>query len=166
MKNSWSSYFLKIAEIVKSRSDCPRRQVGAVFVKDRRIVATGFNQAPSGVKHCSEAGCILIHGHCARSIHAELNGILNATKAGQTLEGSTAYVTSFPCFRCMSSMRNAGVIGIVYKDPYEYNDQEKQLLGELIKFFCIEEIDDMKHPADAKDMLSTFDFGKIGPSEF
>lgn len=164
-------YFIKIAEIVKLRSGCTRRQVGAVFVVDGRVAATGYNQAPSGVAHCSAVGCTLVDGHCVRAIHAELNGILNATKAGQSLEGSTVYVTSFPCFRCLSSMRNAGVVEIIYKDPYEYNDQEKQLLGELIKFFRIEEIgsalyDKLKHPPDAKDVLSTFDFGKIGPSEF
>ncbi len=126
------SYFMKIAEIVKLRSGCTRRQVGAVFVRDSRILATGYNQAPSGVKHCNEVGCTLYDGHCVRSIHAELNGILNATKVGQSLEGASAYVTTFPCLRCLSAMRNTGVKEVVYKETYDYAPHEQELLCELM----------------------------------
>lgn len=155
-------YFMRIAEIVKLRSGCTRRQVGAVFVKDNRISSTGYNQAPSGVAHCSESGCTLVDGHCIRSIHAELNGILNATKAGQSLQGSTVYVTSFPCLRCLMALRNAGVVGIVYKSSYTYSNQEKPLRDELLKYFLVEQDGVLlpRHP-DAPDV-----FGVSGPSEF
>lgn len=132
-----NDYFMKIAEIVKLRSGCTRRQVGAVFVVDKRIVATGYNQSPSGVKHCSEVGCFIHDGHCIRSVHAELNGILNACKAGQSLERSTVYVTSFPCLRCLMALRNAGVSTIKYREDYTVSDHERQLWAELIKHFDV-----------------------------
>jgi len=128
-------YFMKIAEIVKLRSDCQRGKVGAVFVLDKRIVATGYNQSPSKMKHCSEVGCFIQHGHCIRSIHGEVNGILNATIAGQTLVNSTLYVTTFPCLRCLMALRNAQVSKIVYKEPYKYDDYIKPLLEELRPHF-------------------------------
>lgn len=129
------SYFMKIAEIVKLRSGCTRRQVGAVYVNDNRIAATGYNQSPSAIKHCSEVGCTIQDDHCIRAIHAELNGILNATKAGQTLHGSTVYITSYPCLRCLMALRNAGVSRIVFKDEYTYSVLEEPLRQELIGLF-------------------------------
>jgi dCMP deaminase len=129
------SYFMKIAGIVKLRSGCTRRQVGAVFVIDNRIASTGYNQAPSGAKHCSEEGCTIYDGHCIRAIHAELNGILNATKAGQSLQGSTVYITSYPCLRCLMALRNAGVSSVVTDEPYTYQVHEQGLQAELTKHF-------------------------------
>ncbi len=128
-------YFMKIAEIVKTRSACTRRQVGSVFVIDNRIVSTGYNQAPSKVKHCNEVGCTMYDGHCIRSIHAELNGIFNATKAGQSLENSHVYLTTFPCLRCLMALRNAGVTDIWYKEEYEYAEHEKGIRDELLQNF-------------------------------
>ena len=133
-----ADYFMKIAEIVKLRSDCQRRQVGAVYVLDSRIVATGYNQAPSKIKHCNEVGCFMKDNHCIRAIHGEINGILNATIAGQTLLNSTLYVTSFPCLRCLMELRNARISEIIYKEPYEYSKEEKQLLDELFPHFRIQ----------------------------
>ena len=130
-------YFMKIAEVVKLRSGCTRKQVGAVFVVDNRIVATGYNQAPSKVKHCSEVGCTVYDNHCIRSIHAELNGIFNATKAGQSLQNSTLYVTTFPCLRCLMALRNAGVTSFVFKDKYEYAEHEVGLLIETLPGFKV-----------------------------
>lgn len=129
---------MKIAEVVQLRSGCTRRQVGAVFVIDSRIVSTGYNQAPSKVKHCSEVGCTMYDGHCIRSIHAEMNGIFNATKAGQSLQNSTAYITSFPCLRCLMALRNAGVTKFWYKDTYTYAEHEMGLLMEVLPGFRAE----------------------------
>ena len=126
---------MKIAEIVKLRSDCTRRQVGAVYVLDSRIVATGYNQAPSKIEHCSEVGCFMKNGHCIRSIHGEINGILNATRAGQSLQNTNVYVTTFPCLKCLMSLRNVGVKKIVYRDKYTYEEDEQQLLDELWPLF-------------------------------
>jgi len=135
-----NKYFMKIAELVKTRSGCTRRQVGAVFVIDKRIVATGYNQAPSGVKHCSEVGCTIHNGHCVRSIHAELNGILNATKAGQSLEGADVFVTTFPCLRCAMALRNAGIKKIGYIEPYTYEENERALGAEVLNYFTLEQL--------------------------
>lgn len=137
-----SSYFMKIADIVKLRSGCTRRQVGAVFVLDSRIVSTGYNQAPSGIDHCNEVGCTLYDGHCIRSIHAEMNAVLNATKVGQSLQNSTAYITSFPCLRCLMALRNAGVSGITYKEEYQYPVHEEGIAAELSTYFTWNKWDD------------------------
>ncbi len=126
---------MKIANIVKLRSDCKRRQVGTVYVLDSRIVSTGYNQAPSKVAHCSEVGCFMKNGHCIRAIHSEINGILNATRAGQTLQNATVYVTTFPCLKCLMSLRNAGIDKIIYADEYPYEKDEQKLLDELRPLF-------------------------------
>lgn len=135
-----NDYFMRIAEIVKLRSGCERRQVGAVFVKDKRIASTGYNQSPSGVRHCNQKGCTIVNGHCIRAIHAELNGILNATRAGQSLMESTVYVTSKPCLRCLMALRNAGINKVVYREPYECSAEEKELYEEVSKYIWFEQV--------------------------
>ena len=100
---SWDAYFMQIAQLVKTRATCPRRQVGAVIVRDRRIVATGYNGAPQGLPHCPvggpehdwPSGCMKA-GHCIRSLHAEQNCLLQAAKIGVACEGTTMYVTCQP----------------------------------------------------------------------
>jgi dCMP deaminase len=133
-------YFMQIADATKLRSGFTRRQVGAVYVLDKRVVSTGYNQAPSGVKHCDIDGCTIINDHCIRAIHAELNGILNATRAGQTLRGSDVYVTSKPCIRCLMSMRNAGIVRIFYREPYECSEEERGIYTELSRYFFFEQV--------------------------
>jgi dCMP deaminase len=135
-------YFMKVAEIVKLRSGCMRRQVGAVFVVDGRIVSTGYNQAPSGVDHCDKVGCTIIDEHCVRAIHAELNGILNATKAGQPLQNADAYVTTHPCLRCAMALRNAGVKKIWYKEPYNaiLTEAEYLLCQDVMKHMQVQKV--------------------------
>ena len=105
MRKSWDEYFMEIAEIVKTRSTCLRRQVGAVIVKDNRIITTGYNGAPSGLKHCTEiGGCERArlnipsgqrHELC-RALHAEQNAIIQAAKIGVSTEGATIYITLQP----------------------------------------------------------------------
>lgn len=146
----WNSYFMEIAEVVKSRSGCTRRQVGAVFVRDKRVLCMGYNQAPSGVAHCDEGGCTMYDGHCIRAIHAELNGILNATKAGQSLENSDVYITSFPCLRCAMALRNAGIKKIWYKEPYKYRKHELELGNEVLGHFWLEQWGGDEHKDNAE----------------
>ena len=122
---SWDSYFMQIAHLVKTRATCPRRQVGAVVVQDRRILATGYNGAPSGLPHCPEGGdehewpqgCLMA-GHCARSLHAEQNALLQAAKIGIPCEGSTMYVTCHPCHTCAKMVVNAGIRAVIYEGEY------------------------------------------------
>jgi len=131
----WDDYFMRIAEIVKLQSSCLRRQVGSIFVLNGRMVSTGYNAAPSGIKHCDEIGCLMQDGHCRRALHSENNAILNATLHGQTLVDSILYVTTFPCLQCLSMLRNAKVSTIVYKEDYPYSEIEKILFNELKNHF-------------------------------
>ncbi len=122
----WDEYFLEIAKLVSSRSTCLRRAVGAVFVRDKRILSTGYNGAPSGLKHCQEVGCIREreripsgerHELC-RGIHAEQNAILQAAQFGISLKGSMLYCTNQPCVLCAKMLINAGVERIVVLGDY------------------------------------------------
>ncbi len=116
---SWDAYFLQIASTVSGRSTCLRRAVGAVLVRDRRILATGYNGSPEGLPHCTDVGCLVVDGHCVRTLHAEQNALLQAAAHGVSTEGATIYVTSEPCLQCTKMLLNARVRRIVYLDPYE-----------------------------------------------
>lgn len=122
---SWDAYFMQIAHLVKTRATCPRRQVGAVVVRDRRILATGYNGAPRGLSHCPDGGpendwpngCMRA-GHCIRSLHAEQNALLQAAMIGVPCEGATIYVTCQPCNMCAKMIINAGVKQVIYEGDY------------------------------------------------
>lgn len=122
---SWDAYFMQIAHLVKTRATCPRRQVGAVIVRDRRMLATGYNGAPKGLKHCPEGGpehdwptgCMRA-GHCIRSLHAEQNALLQAAMIGIACEGATMYVTCQPCNNCAKMIINAGIKQVIYEGDY------------------------------------------------
>ncbi len=123
---SWDEYFLTIAELVASRSSCGRRKVGAVLVRDQRILATGYNGAPRNVRHCREAGCVREkynvpsgerHELC-RGLHAEQNALIQAAVYGTPLADITVYCTTQPCVLCAKMLINAGVRRIVYRGGY------------------------------------------------
>ncbi|MBS1717854.1 MAG: dCMP deaminase family protein [Armatimonadetes bacterium] len=122
---SWDAYFMDIAQLVKSRATCPRRQVGALIVKDKHVLATGYNGAPSGLPHCPAngpehdwpIGCMRA-GHCIRSLHAEQNAILQAAKFGVSCAGATMYVTCQPCNTCAKMIINAGITRVIYEGEY------------------------------------------------
>lgn len=123
---SWDEYFLKITELVSHRSTCLRRQTGALLVKDKRILATGYNGAPTGLKHCAEVGCLRErqgissgerHELC-RGLHAEQNVIIQAALHGIEIKGSTLYCTHQPCVLCAKMVINAGIKRILFKGGY------------------------------------------------
>ena len=123
---SWDQYFIHLAFEVSMRSTCLRRAVGAVIVKDRRILATGYNGVPSGLRHCDETGCLREqlgvpsgqrHEIC-RGLHAEQNAIIQAARYGIDIEGSSIYITTEPCVVCAKMLINAGIDEIVYQNPY------------------------------------------------
>jgi len=124
---SWDEYFMQMAELTAQRSTCLRRQVGAVIVKDRHIIATGYNGAPRGLKHCEEKGGCLRqqlgvpsgqrHELC-RALHAEQNAIIQAATLGQSIEDGTIYVTHQPCVICAKMIINAGIKRIVVREAY------------------------------------------------
>ncbi len=118
MRPTWDEYFLQIARTVATRATCPRASVGCVLTRSHRILTTGYNGAPRGVAHCSEAGCILVHDHCQRATHAEANAIVQGALHGVGLEGATAYCTHQPCVNCSKLLISAGVDRIVYLTPY------------------------------------------------
>jgi dCMP deaminase len=125
---SWDEYFMGVAELAAQRSTCLRRHVGAVIVKDRHIVSTGYNGAPRGLVHCGdrEGGCLRQqlgvpsgekHELC-RALHAEQNAIIQAASLGQSIENATIYVTNQPCAICAKMIINAGIKRIVVKEGY------------------------------------------------
>jgi len=126
MRPSWDEYFMDIVELIKTRCTCLRRQVGALIVKDKRILATGYNGAPTGCSHCSDVGCLRDklnvpsgqrHELC-RAIHAEQNAIVQAAYSGTSVNGGTLYVTVQPCVMCAKMIINAGIKKVVFRGEY------------------------------------------------
>ncbi len=120
---SWDEYFMNIAHEVACRSTCNRAQVGAVIVKDKRILTTGYNGSPRGLPHCTEVGCLMENGHCVRTLHAEQNAIIQAALHGVSTRGADIYVTHQPCFLF------AGIVRIVYAKEYP-DDRSRNFLQE------------------------------------
>lgn len=126
MRPSWDEYFMNMVEIVKTRSTCLRRQVGAIIVKDKRMLASGYNGAPTGVRHCDEVGCLREQMHIpsgqrqelCRGVHAEQNAITQAAMMGISVKDATIYITTQPCATCAKMIINAGITRIVYKGDY------------------------------------------------
>ncbi len=123
---SWEEYFMAITDLVAQRSTCTRRKVGAILVRDRRIIATGYNGAPSGIRHCLEVGCLRDqqavpsgerHELC-RGLHAEQNAIIQAALHGVSLQGSMLFCTNMPCSICSKMLINAGITKILYRSGY------------------------------------------------
>ncbi len=134
---SWNDYFMHIAQQVSTRSTCLRRKVGAIVVKDKRILATGYNGAPKGLRHCAEVGCLrekmgVVSGEnqeLCRGLHAEQNAIIQAALHGVQIAGSFLYSTHKPCTLCAKMIINAGIGEIFYLDGYP-DPLADQLLSE------------------------------------
>jgi dCMP deaminase len=118
MRPRWDEYFMQIAHQVSTRATCPRALVGAVLVREHRILTTGYNGAPRGVAHCSEVGCTLVNDHCMRATHAEANAVVQGALHGVGLSGATAYCTHQPCVNCSKLLISAGIVKIVYDEAY------------------------------------------------
>jgi dCMP deaminase len=125
---SWDQYFMTITQQVAERSTCLRAKVGAVIVRDRSIVATGYNGAPAGLPHCLDVGCLVyesrnpdgeIEQNCFRTIHAEINAITQAARNGAAIRDADIYVTHTPCIHCMKVLINTGIRTVFYGQPYK-----------------------------------------------
>jgi dCMP deaminase len=134
---SWDQYFMDITRLVATRSSCLRRQVGAILVKDRNILASGYNGVPSGIMHCEAAGCLRErlgvpsgerHELC-RGLHAEQNAIIQAAKHGTNINGATLYCTTMPCIICTKMIINAGITTVIYGEGYA-DDLAREMIGE------------------------------------
>ena len=118
---SWKDYFMNIAREVATRSTCDRKHVGAVIVREKTILSTGYNGSIKGLPHCDEVGCEMLDGHCVRTTHAEANAIVQAAKNGIQINQSEIYVTASPCYDCFKLIANAG-INVIYYDEF-YRDK-------------------------------------------
>ncbi|MFQ5877563.1 MAG: cytidine/deoxycytidylate deaminase family protein [Acidobacteriota bacterium] len=114
----WHAYFMNIARQVATRSTCDRRHVGAVVVRDRNILSTGYNGSIRGMPHCDEAGHEIEGGHCVATIHAEANAILQAAKNGVMIDGAELYTTASPCWSCFKLIANSGIRRIYFGEFY------------------------------------------------
>ncbi len=137
MRPSWDEYFVEIAQQVATRSTCLRRHVGAVVVRDKRILSTGYNGPPSGLAHCTEVGCLreqlgIPSGQrqeICRGLHAEQNAIIQAALHGVSTQGATVYVTHQPCVTCAKMIINAGILRAVCLNGYP-DELSRQMLSE------------------------------------
>lgn len=126
--NDWDKYFLDIAKVVSTRGTCPRLKVGSVIVRDRNILCTGYNGSIRGLPHCTKEGCLMVENHCARTIHAETNAILQAAKNGVDINGATVYCTHSPCIACLKHLLNAGVGELIWDELYGKHPRELLLM--------------------------------------
>jgi dCMP deaminase len=133
---SWDEYFLTITRQVAERSTCTRAKVGAVIVRDKSILATGYNGSPSGTPHCLEVGCLVYRTqtpdgeteeNCWRTIHAEMNAIAQAARNGAGIRDASIYITHSPCIHCLKTLVNTGIKQIVYEKPYKLHTLDEVL---------------------------------------
>ena len=133
---SWHQYFMTITRQVAERSTCLRAKVGAVIVRDRNIVATGYNGAPAGLPHCTDVGCLVYSSrtpsgeneeNCFRTIHAEINAIAQAAKNGASIRDADIYITHTPCIHCMKVLLNTGIRAIYYEREYKLHTLDEML---------------------------------------
>ena len=134
---SWDQYFMTITRQVAERSTCTRAKVGAVIVRDKNILATGYNGAPAGLPHCTEVGCLIyrsttpsgeLEENCFRTIHAEINAIAQAAKNGHAIREGDIYITHTPCIQCFKVLVNTGIRRICYERPYKLHTLEELLV--------------------------------------
>jgi len=143
---SWHQYFLTITRTVAERSTCLRAKVGAVIVRDKNILATGYNGAPAGMPHCLDAGCLVytsrtpsgeVEENCFRTIHAEINAIAQAAKNGASIRDADIYITHTPCIHCVKVLINTGIRRIFYEREYKRATIEELLRGANIELQCV-----------------------------
>lgn len=127
---SWDQYFMAQSHLLALRSTCTRLTVGATIVRDNRIIAGGYNGSIAGGTHCIDDGCYVIDNHCVRTIHAEMNAIIQCAKFGVPTEGSTIYVTHFPCLQCCKSLIQAGVKAVYYAVDYKNHPYAMELFAQ------------------------------------
>ncbi|PMC39695.1 ComE operon protein 2 [Bacillus sp. UMB0899] len=116
---SWNQYFMSQSHLLAMRSTCTRLAVGATIVRDKRIIAGGYNGSITGGVHCSDEGCYVIDNHCVRTIHAEMNALLQCAKFGVPTAGAEIYVTHFPCLQCCKAIIQAGIKTVYYATDYK-----------------------------------------------
>ncbi|HUP65554.1 MAG TPA: dCMP deaminase family protein [Thermoanaerobaculia bacterium] len=118
MRAGWNEYFMGIAHQAATRSTCLRKKVGAVIVRDRTVLSTGYNGSIRGLEHCDDVGCMMEDGHCVATVHAEANAIIQAAKNGVSIHDAELYTTASPCWSCFKLIANSGIRRIYYGEFY------------------------------------------------
>ena len=124
----WDEYFLKLAMLASERATCPRMHCGCVLVKDKNVISTGYNGSIPGDEHCEDAGCMMVDNHCVRTVHAEMNALIQAARRGHGVEGASAYITNMPCTTCAKALITAGVKRVVIFSDY-HDTMAEQFFG-------------------------------------
>ncbi|GGB28893.1 ComE operon protein 2 [Lentibacillus populi] len=127
---SWDQYFMAQSHLLALRSTCTRLMVGATIVRDKRIIAGGYNGSVSGSVHCIDEGCYVIDGHCVRTVHAEANALLQCAKFGVPTDGAELYVTHFPCLQCCKQIIQSGIKFVYYAADYKNHPYAVELFKE------------------------------------
>jgi dCMP deaminase len=144
---SWDQYFMTITQQVAERSTCTRAKVGAVIVRDKNILATGYNGAPAGMPHCTDVGCLIYESktpngeteqNCFRTIHAEMNAIAQAAKNGASIKDGAIYITHTPCIHCLKVLVNTGIKEIHYQKAYKLHTLEELLRYTQVQLFRVD----------------------------
>ncbi|MBM7697948.1 ComE operon protein 2 [Kurthia huakuii] len=124
---TWDQFFMAQSHLLALRSTCTRLSVGATIVRDKRIIAGGYNGSISGDDHCIDKGCYVVDNHCVRTVHAETNALLQCAKYGTPTNGADLYVTHFPCLPCTKSIIQSGIKNLYYAKDYKNNDYAIEL---------------------------------------
>jgi dCMP deaminase len=127
---TWDQYFMAQSHLLALRSTCTRLAVGATIVRDKRIIAGGYNGSIAGGAHCIDEGCYIIDGHCVRTIHAEMNAIIQCAKFGVPTEGAEMYVTHFPCLHCCKAIIQSGIRAVYYAKDYKNDPYALELFAQ------------------------------------
>lgn len=127
---SWDQYFMAQSHLLALRSTCTRLMVGATIVREKRIIAGGYNGSVSGSVHCMDEGCYVIDGHCVRTVHAEANALLQCAKFGVPTENAHIYVTHYPCLQCCKQLIQSGIKKVFYAQDYHNHDYAVELFNE------------------------------------
>ncbi|UOR13877.1 ComE operon protein 2 [Halobacillus amylolyticus] len=145
---SWNQYFIAQSHLLKSRSTCERLAVGAVIVRDKRMIAGGYNGSVSGGVHCIDEGCYVMEGHCVRTIHAEMNALLQCAKFGVATDQAEIYVSHFPCLHCTKAIIQAGIKAVYYSEDYRNHPYAIELLEQAgVKIHKVEREDNLIDPS-------------------
>ncbi len=129
-RRDWHSYFMHIAREVATRSTCDRKHVGAIIVRDKNILSTGYNGSIRSQPHCDDVGHDMVSGHCVRNVHAEANAIIQAARHGVKINGADIYTTASPCWECFKLIANSGLNRVFYGEFYR-EEKSFQVAGEL-----------------------------------
>ena len=144
VRPQWDEYFLKLAMLASERATCPRMHCGCVLVKNKEVIATGYNGSIPGDEHCEDVGCLVVDNHCIRTVHAEMNALIQAAKHGHAVEGASAYITNMPCTTCAKALIIAGIKRVVV-----FSDFHDTLATE---FFTKAGVKMDRHAVPAKDI--------------